>query len=354
MKGIPMRHCVPWLPRLALLAGLIGLPASAIAWDYTPAAISGLTSLYGYLTNQNATLERAAAKYPSLRNDIQQVRNAFDRQYPDALATVTRLFQDIPLPATDRARLATKVLEMDREAMQSALASEPAMQAYLQRVRESAQGDMEKASLQLLLAAVYEDKPAAELASPMARTYTTRGVRQAGAIDLMLRMPLSWERDAAREKLLPDNAIFAFTSQGGNGLSTIDLLARPLPKDAAREGSKEGAKEGGKEGSGAVAAARAAEELKALTGASAKVIAQGTVRLANHRANWASFSIASDGGRLQYGRVWWVPLPEAGQTAVLLCRTPSLAPQAADNERQRLEPLWQAVAATLSTATPAR
>ena len=149
-----MRHCVPWLPRLALLAGLFGLPASAIAWDYTPAAISGLTSLYGYLTNQNATLERAAAKYPSLRNDIQQVRNAFDRQYPDALATVTRLFQDIPLPATDRAQLATKVLEMDREAMQSALASEPAMQAYLQRVRESAQGDMEKASLQLLLAAV--------------------------------------------------------------------------------------------------------------------------------------------------------------------------------------------------------
>ena len=337
-----MRHCVPWLPRLALLAGLIGLPASAIAWDYTPAAISGLTSLYGYLTNQNATLERAAAKYPSMRNDIQQVRSAFDRQYPDALATVTRLFQDIPLPATDRARLATKVLEMDREAMQSALASEPAMQAYLQRVRESAQGDMEKASLQLLLAAVYEDKPAAELASPMARSYTTKGIRQAGAIDLMLRMPLSWERDPAREKLLPDNAIFAFTSQGGNGLSTVDLLARPLPK------------EGAKEAASAVAAARATEELKALTGASAKMIAQGTVRLANHRANWASFSIASDGGRLQYGRVWWVPLPEAGQTAVLLCRTPSLSPQAADNERQRLEPLWQAVAATLSTATPAR
>lgn len=345
-----MRHCVPWLPRLALLAGLIGLPASAIAWDYTPAAISGLTSLYGYLTNQNATLERAAAKYPSLRNDIQQVRNAFDRQYPDALATVTRLFQDIPLPATDRARLATKVLEMDREAMQSALASEPAMQAYLQRVRESAQGDMEKASLQLLLAAVYEDKPAAELASPMARSYTTKGIRQAGAIELMLRMPLSWERDPAREKLLPDNAIFAFTSQGGNGLSTIDLLARPLPKDGAKEGGKESAKEA----ASAAAAARTTEELKALTGASAKVIAQGTVRLANHRANWASFSIASDGGRLQYGRVWWVPLPEAGQTAVLLCRTPSLAPQAADNERQRLEPLWQAVAATLSTATPAR
>ncbi|ALD89471.1 hypothetical protein CR3_0213 [Cupriavidus gilardii CR3] len=345
-----MRHCVPWLPRLALLAGLIGLPASAIAWDYTPAAISGLTSLYGYLTNQNATLERAAAKYPSLRNDIQQVRNAFDRQYPDALETVTRLFQDIPLPATDRARLATKVLEMDREAMQSALASEPAMQAYLRRVRESAQGDMEKASLQLLLAAVYEDKPAAELASPMARSYTTKGVRQAGSIDLMLRMPLSWERDPARERLLPDNAIFAFTSQGGNGLSTIDLLARPLPKD----GAKDGARETGKDAASAATAARASEELKALTGAGARVIAQGTVRLANHRANWASFSIASDGGRLQYGRAWWVPLPEAGQTAVLLCRTPSLPPQAADNERQRLEPLWQAVAATLSTATPAR
>lgn len=349
-----MRHCVPWLPRLALVAGLIGLPASAIAWDYTPAAISGLTSLYGYLTNQNATLERAAAKYPSMRNDIQQVRSAFDRQYPDALATVTRLFQDIPLPATDRARLATKVLEMDREAMQSALASEPAMQAYLQRVRESAQGDMEKASLQLLLAAVYEDKPAAELASPMARSFTTKGIRQAGAIDLMLRMPLSWERDPAREKLLPDNAIFAFTSQGGNGLSTIDLLARPLPKDGTKEGGKEAGKEPGKEAASAAVAARASEELKALTGAGAKVIAQGTVRLANHRATWASFSIASDGGRLQYGRVWWVPLPEAGQTAVLLCRTPSLAPQAADNERQRLEPLWQAVAATLSTATPAR
>ncbi|MFX6149232.1 hypothetical protein ABTF39_20590, partial [Acinetobacter baumannii] len=85
-------------------------------------------------------------------------------------------------------------------------------------------------------------------------------IRQAGAIDLMLRMPLSWERDPAREKLLPDNAIFAFTSQGGNGLSTIDLLARPLPKDGTKEGGKEAGKEPGKEAASAAVAARASEE----------------------------------------------------------------------------------------------
>lgn len=328
-----MRHWERWARRLAIVAGLSGLPGAAVAWDYTPASISGLTSIYGYLSNQQATLDRAASRYPALRGDIERARAAFDRQYPDALPAVTRLFQEIPLPATDRARLAAKVLEMDRESMQSALASEQGVQAFLQRVRESAQGDMEKASLQLLLAAVYDDKPAAEMASPMALVYRTGGARPLGGVDITMRMPLSWEREPAREKLQPDAAVFAFTSQGGNGRATIDVLGKPLPAQSAS----------------APDASRPAEDLRVLIGAPARIVAQGVTRLANRRATWASFTTAADGGRtVQHGRVWWVPLRESGHALVLLCRTPALAPEAAEAERKRLEPLWLAVAASLS------
>lgn len=333
-----MRQWERWVPRLAMLAALSCLPGTAAAWDYTPAAISGLTSIYGYLSNQEAVLERAAVKYPALRNDIQRARVEFDRQYPNALGAVSRLFQEIPLPATDRARLATKVMEMDRESMQSALASEQAVQSFLQRVRESARGDMEKASLQLLLAAVYDDKPAAEMASPMAVVYRTSGARQVGGADVTLRMPLSWDRDPVREKLQPDATVFAFTSQGGNGLATIDLLGKPLPQQAAS----------------AAEAARSADDLRALIGTPAKIVAQGVTKLANRRATWASFTVTGDGGRaLQHGRVWWLPLRENGYSVVLLCRTPTLSPEAAEAERKRLEPLWMAVAASI-TAPPAR
>lgn len=334
-----MRYGKRWVPRLAMLAGLSGLPGAAAAWDYTPGAISGLTSIYGYLSNQESTLARAAIKFPGLRPEIERTQTEFNRQFPDALLAVTRLFQEIPLPAADRARLAAKVLDMDRDSMQSALNNEQGVQALLRRIRESAHGDMEKASLQMVLAAVYDDRPAAEMASSMAIVHRTGGVPQLGGADITLRMPLSWERDPAREKLQPDTTVFAFTSQAGTGQATIDLLGKPLPGAVAAS-----AADAGKPG----------EALRSLIGGSAKITGQGTARLANRRAAWVSFSVSTDGGRMvQHGRAWWLPLRESGHGAVLLCKTPPRAPEAADAERKRLEPLWFAVATSL-TAPAAR
>lgn len=333
-----MPHLMRWLACLGAFACLGGVSGSAMAWDYTPAAISGLTSIYGYLSNQERALVEGAAKYPGLKGQIQQARSEFDKQYPDALEAVTRLFQDIPLPPADRARLASKIMEIDREPAVSALASETAMQAYIKQVRENARGDMERSTLQLLLAAVYEQRPAAELSSPLAQVWRSRGAKPELSVDLTLRMPLSWERDPAREKLQPERTVFAFSSQGGNGLSTIDLLIRPQGAETA---SRPKAQEA------AVGAGRA-EELRQLLGAGARLTSHGIAQVADRRAPWAAFTLPADGGRtVQHGRAWWIPVPGARQVVVLLCRTAAHPSAQADAERNRLEPLWMAVAASI-------
>ncbi|MBY4896609.1 hypothetical protein [Cupriavidus sp. AU9028] len=333
-----MPHPMRWMACLGAFACLIGVSGSAMAWDYTPAVISGLTSIYGYLSNQETTLAQGAAKFPALKGQIQQARSEFDKQFPDALEVVTRLFQDIPLPATDRARLASKVMEIDRETALAALASEQAMLAFVRHVRESARGDMEKATLQLLLAAVYEERPAAELSSPMAQVWRTRGVKPGVSVDMTLRMPLSWDRDPAREKLQPERSIFAFNSQGGNGLSTIDLLLYPQGAEPASRPKAPEAAEG---------TARA-EELRQLLGSGTRVTGQGVARVADRRSTWVAFTVPADAGRtVQQGRAWWVPIPGSRQSVLLLCRTAALPAAAAEAERNRLEPLWTAVAASI-------
>jgi hypothetical protein len=349
------------------LACLLCLPGQALAWDYTPTVISNLASVYGYLASQSITLERAAEQYPSMRPEIERTRAEFDRQFPGALDAVTRLFQGIPLPAADRARLATKVLEMDRDSIQSALANQQAVRDFLDRVRGTARGEMEPDSLQLLLAAVYDEEPAAELKTPMARVLHTKGTPAAKDADVALRMPLSWERNAAREKLKDAAIIFAFNSQGGSGLSTIDLLTRPLPQAAAGGAADSPAAGAAGEASRAAAvtaskaaaaeAERLANALRIATGATPKVLAQGTTRLKQRSMTWVSFSVANEGasGRtVQYGRLWLLPLREYNQTMMLVCRTGAVPEATAEAERKRLTPLWEAVAASITVAPPAR
>lgn len=334
------------------LACLACLPGQALAWDYTPTVISSLASVYGYLTSQSITLERAAEQYPSMRPEIERTRAEFDRQFPDALESVTRLFQGIPLPATDRARLATKVLEMDRDSIQAALANQQAVRDFLDRVRGTARGEMEPDSLQLLLAAVYDERPAAELDTPMARVLRTKGTPGAGNADVSLRMPLSWERNTAREKLREDATIFAFNSQGGSGLSTIDLLTRPLTQAAANAAEGATAAAAGKAAAGE--AERLANALRFATGTTPKLLGQGTTRLKQRTMTWVSFSIAGEGsgGRtLQYGRMWLLPLREHEQTMMLLCRTGAVPEAIAEAERKRLMPLWEAVAGSIAVSS---
>jgi len=274
------------------LACLACLPGQAMAWDYTPTVISSLASVYGYLASQSVTLERAAEQYPSMRPEIERTRAEFDRQFPDALEAVTRLFQGIPLPAADRASLATKVLEMDRDSIQAALANQQAVRDFLDRVRGTARGEMEPDSLQLLLAAVYDERPAAELDTPMARVLRTKGTPAGKDADVALRIPRSWERNAAREKLKDDATIFAFNSQGGSGLSTIDLLTRPMPQAAI--GVQGAAGPAGKPA--ATEAERLAGALRLATGTTPKVLDQGTTRLKQRGMTWVSFSIAGEAG----------------------------------------------------------
>jgi hypothetical protein len=338
----------------------------ALAWDYTPTVISNLASVYGYLASQSITLERAAEQYPSMRPEIERTRAEFERQFPAALDAVTRLFQGIPLPATDRARLATKVLEMDRDSIQSALANQQAVRDFLDRVRGTARGEMEPDSLQLLLAAVYDEQPAAELNTPMTRVLRTKGTPAARDADVALRMPRSWERNAAREKLRDDGMIFAFNSQGGSGLSTIDLLTRPLPQAAVGAGEPSASAPVGESSRAAAATAskaaaaeteRLATALRFATGTTAKVLAQGTTRLKQRSMTWVSFSVANEGasGRtVQYGRLWLLPLREYNQTMMLVCRTGAVPEATAEAERKRLTPLWEAVAASITVTPPAR
>jgi hypothetical protein len=199
---------------------------------------------------------------------------------------------------------------------------------------------------------VYEDRPAAEQALPLARVYRASSTVLGKDLNVSLRMPRSWERDGAREKIQSDSTIFAFTSQGGTGLSTIDLLVRPLTQSARALNDPTGST-ADTPARRSVVSDRLANDLRFLTGTTAKVLAQGNGTAGHRDTRWASFVTSSDsstGRVLQYGRAWFFPMRDKGVTVMLLCRTGVLPEAAAEAERKRLDPLWEAVAASVSVA----
>lgn len=338
---MPSRIPLCWLLTIAL-----AWPVHAFAWDYTPGAIPGLISVLGFLTAQTQALERAIQRYPAEREDLIRARTRFDDTFPQALARSRRLIASIPLADDERQLLIERALDLHQPAVAVATQTEQSARALAGRVSARAQGNFDQATLQTLLAVVYDDHPADELDSRFTQGIVLADWPNARGAGLALRLPFSWERVPPTAPRKPDPArvaIGAWANQGGAGLSRIELLVHPHdgefePVPESREPRW------------------LRESVRQAVAAPCRLIGWGTQSFGGRVGVWASYIGEAPGPRVPHamgntlvGRVFL--LPTDGALLMLHMQSPAASPEQAGLVRQRYEPLWNAIASSFALTT---
>ena len=214
-----------------------------------------------------------------------------------------------------------------------------------ERVVARAQGSQDRATLQTLLAVVYDDRPADELGSRFTQAVTLSDWPNARGASLALRLPFSWERVPPTAPRKPDPArvaIGAWANQGGSGLSRIELIVRPTEGDPETVPDSREPR-------------WMRDAVKQAVAAPCRLLGWGTQSFGGRIGVWASYIGESPGpniprapGNTLVGRVFMVPT----DGALLMLHMQSLAtsPEQASAVRLRYEPLWDAVAASFSVS----
>jgi hypothetical protein len=325
------------------LIALLAWPLHALAWDYTPGGIPGLVGVLGFLTVQAQALDRAIQRYPGQREDLIRARTQFDDTVTQALAHTRRLIAGIPLADDERQLLIERVLDVHQSSVAIATQTEQTAQALAQRVSVRAQGELDRATLQTLLAVVYDDRPGDELGSRFTQGVTLADWPNARGAGLALRLPFSWERVPPAAPRKPDPgrvAIGAWANQGGAGLSRIELLVRP------HDGELEPVPESREP-------RWLRESVRQTVSLPCRLIGWGTQPFGGRTGVWASYIGEAPGPRVPHatgntlvGRVFI--LPADGALLMLHMQSPAASPEQASVVRQRYEPLWNAIAASFA------
>ena len=325
------------------LIAMLAWSGHALAWDYTPGAIPGLISVLGFLTVQTQALDRAIQRFPSQREELIRARTQFDNTFPQALARTRRLIAGIPLADDERQLLIERALDLHQPSVATATQTAQTAHSLAERVAARAQGSQDRATQQTLLAVVYDDRPADELGSRFTQPVTLSDWQNARGASLGLRLPFSWERVPPTAPRKPDPArvaIGAWANQGGSGLSRIELIVRPTEGDPETlPDSRE--------------PRWMRDAVKQAVAGPCRLLDWGTQSFDGRPGVWGSYIGESPGphiprgtGNTLVGRVFMVPTD--GALLMLHMQSPAASPEQASAVRLRYEPLWNAVATSVS------
>ncbi len=337
---MPSRATMRWC-----LCAMLAWSGHAQAWDYTPGAIPGLISVLGFLTVQTQALDRAILRFPSQREELIRARTQFDNTFPQALARTRRLIAGIPLADDERQLLIERALDLHQPSVMTATQTEQTAHALAQRVVARAQGSQDRATLQTLLAVVYDDRPADELGSRFTQGVTLSDWPNARGANLSLRLPFSWERVPPTAPRKPDPgrvAIGAWANQGGAGLSRIELIIRPT------EGEPETVPDNREP-------RWMRDAVKQAVALPCRLIGWGTQTFGGRPGVWATYIGESPGphvprgtGNTLVGRVFIMPTD--GALVMLHMQSPATSPEQASAVRLRYDALWNTVAASFAVS----
>ena len=114
--------------------------------------------MLGFLTVQSQALDRAIQRFPGQREELIRARTQFDNTFPQALARTRRLIAGIPLSDDERQLLIERALDLHQPSVGVATQTAETAHSLAERVVARAQGSQDRATLQTLLAVVYDDR----------------------------------------------------------------------------------------------------------------------------------------------------------------------------------------------------
>jgi len=201
----------------SLLSGTL----NAIELNYNQTSIKGLARAYGFILGQEFSLSRIKKEYPELAPNILLVKSQFNSAFPNIKSKLKsqliaamgkKLFSQ-----TDNEL--KKKLQTNRGTQ---VITKEIAQAFLQQIKERAEGNIESPVLEYLLSVKYLAFPANEFIEGHRQTFKTEGHKKAQDIKLVLQVPKSWK---AKEGNRP-HIVQKWVSANGTGLEMMLLDIR--------------------------------------------------------------------------------------------------------------------------------
>lgn len=212
------------LGRILICASLcLFLPAAAWAGlNYNPNSLRGVSTAYGFILGQEASLARIEQHYPSMAMQVELARLRFSSAFPDIKMKLERELISAMGESKFRELRAELGGRIDPILRKQQLTPDLAA-SFLEEVKGRAKGDfIEADALRYLLAVRYSVNPAGEFFDGFRQRYSTNSHAKSQGIKLMMQLPRSW---LGKEGERP-HIVQKWVSESGTGPSMIMLDVR--------------------------------------------------------------------------------------------------------------------------------
>lgn len=181
------------------------------------------SSVYGFFSGIESGLEYTSKFKPNLQSDINQLNYLLATNFGQSKKNAIKFLNKI-----DNWEILIKPkIDSIRENIFSniILSSDDDIKLYLKELESKLKGNIPSPLLENILSFQYENQPHKEFANGYTYSFNTKGHKKSKNTELIITLPKSWISQEGRQP----NVIQLFTSDCGNGLSSISLLTAEMP-----------------------------------------------------------------------------------------------------------------------------
>jgi hypothetical protein len=179
--------------------------------------------VYGYFTGIETTLANISELNPKFRNEVNHLNllltTNFGQSKKNAIKYLNGIdnWQDTMKPKMDSLKqlIETNVLFSSNEETAK----------YLEELEKNLKGNIPSPMLENVLSFQYENQPSKEFSNGYTYTFNSKAHKKSKNTELILTIPKSWSSQEGKQP----NVIQLFTSDCGNGSSSISIITQEMP-----------------------------------------------------------------------------------------------------------------------------
>ena len=179
--------------------------------------------VYGYFTGIETTLTNISELNPNFRNEVNHLNllltTNFGQSKKNAIKYLNGIdnWEDTMKPKMDSLKqlINTNILFSTNEETAK----------YLKELERNLKGNIPSPMLENVLSFQYENQPSKEFSNGYTYTFNSKGHKKSKNTELILTIPKSWSSKEGKQP----NVIQLFTSDCGNGSSSISILTHEMP-----------------------------------------------------------------------------------------------------------------------------
>jgi hypothetical protein len=181
------------------------------------------SSVYGFFSGIESGLEYTSKFNPNLQSDINQLNYLLTTNFGQSKKNAVKFLNKID----DWEKRIKPKIDSIKETIFSniVLSSEVEIKSYLKELELKLKGNIPSPLLENILSFQYENQPYKEFANGYTYSFNTKGHKKSKNTELIITLPKSWTSQEGKQP----NVIQLFTSDCGNGFSTVSLMTAEMP-----------------------------------------------------------------------------------------------------------------------------